>query len=373
MVALVWLASRVLVWAFVMVGHFRLQTMPPPSEKEGAWIGVSSFWLNPWTTFDSRHYISIAQDGYADPLRAAFFPLYPLVLRILGGPGASENTLALIGVIVSNVAFLGALWLLFCLTRDEWGEAVARRAVWIEAFFPSVAFTAAVYTESLFLLLSIGFFYAARRKQWWLSGLLGFLCGLTRNSGPILCLALLFDRPKEALSSAEKRSRAFCAVCPLLALILVQLYLKHQLGGSSLSVQKEFGRSLTFPLLPIWLDLKNLVLKPETWSDFVTFPMVASCLLTLVLIWMYRGRFSTGKLLFIGALLLINLTMSWRSEPHTQSTLRYLLGAFPAAQLYALASLDKMPSRRAALYLATAGFALFFVHSYLFGLKDFLG
>ncbi len=373
MVALAWLSSRILVWAFVMVGHLRLQTMPPPSEKDGSWVGVPSYWLNPWTSFDSRHFIGIAQTGYTEPIRAAFFPLYPLVLRLFGGSGADANTLAFIGIIVSNLAFAGALWLLFCLTRDEWGETVARRAVWIEAFFPCAAFSAAVYTESLFLLLSLGFFYAARRKQWWLSAPLGFLSGLTRNSGPILCLALLLDRPKEPLSFAEKRSRALCAIAPLLGLILVQLYLRTQLSDSSLSIQRIFGRTLTFPLLPILLDLKSLVTKPDTWRDFVTFPVVASCILTVALMWVYRLRFSSGKLLFIGAILLVSFTLAWQGTPHTLSSLRYLFGAFPAAQLFALASVEKLPSRRAVMYLATAGFALFFVHSYLFGIKDFLG
>lgn len=373
MVALAWLSSRIFLWVFVMVGHLRLQTMPPPSEKDGAWIGVSSFYLNPWTTFDSRHYIGIAQSGYTQPIRAAFFPLYPLVMRLFGGPGASENTLALIGIIVSNLCFAGALWLLFLLTRDEWGEAVARRAVWIEAFFPAAAFSAAVYTESLFLLLSIGFFYAARRKQWVLCAPLGLLAGLARNSGPILCLALLLDRPKEPLSFAEKRNRALCAIAPLLGLIAVQQYLISQLGTSSLSIQKIFGRAPTFPLLPLALDIKNLATKPDTWLDFVTFPLVAATILIFALMWMYRKRFSPGKLLFVGAVMFLSLMLGWWGEPHTISTLRYLFGAFPAVQLFALASVEKLPSRRAVLYLATAGFALFFVHSYLFGIKDFLG
>ncbi|RYX84705.1 hypothetical protein EON83_08700 [bacterium] len=373
MVALAWLASRVLVWVFVMVGHIRLQTMPPPSEDMGAWVGVSSYWLNPWTTFDSRHFIGIAQHGYTQPLHAAFFPLYSLILRMIGGAGADANTLALIGIVVSNIAFLGALWLLFCLTRDEWGEAVAKRAVWIEAFFPAAAFSAAVYTESLFLLLSIGFFYASRRKQWWLSAPLGFLAGLTRNSGPILCVALLLDRPKEPLSFAEKRSRVLCAICPLLGLIVVQLYLHQTMGSSSLSVQKIFGRELTFPLFPILLDLQALLTKPDTWLDFVTFPVVMSCIISLTLMWMYRRRFSPGKLFFVGSILIMSLTLAWQGTPHTLSTIRYLFGAFPAIQLFALASSEKLPSKRATMYLATAGIALFFVQSYLFGLKDFLG
>ena len=46
----------------------------------------------------------------------------------------------------------------------ETGSAsVARRAVWLLALFPASLFFSAVYTEALFLLLSVGSFYAARR------------------------------------------------------------------------------------------------------------------------------------------------------------------------------------------------------------------
>lgn len=357
-----------------MAGHLQSALRAAMIAHPGSWGGVSSPWLNPWTLFDSRHYLGIAQSGYT-PLRTAFFPFYPLVLRALGGAGASQNALALVGIVVSNLAFAGALWLLLRLTRDEWGEGVARRAVWIEAFFPCVAFSAAVYTESLFLLLSLGLFWFARRKNWAASAACGCLAGLTRNSGPILFLALLLDWPRNALSPREKWRRAGCALCPLGAFLAVQLAFRAQFGAasSSLSVQKAFNREPTFPLVPIWLDARNLVVKPETWLDFNTLPQLAACLGTFALLWLYRRRFSPGKLLFVGAVLGLSLVFSWRGEPHTVSALRYLFGAFPAAQLLALWTRGTWPSRRATLYLAAGGLTLFFLQSFLFGAKDFLG
>ena len=104
-------------------------------------------------------------------------------MRALGGPHATQNTLALVGVLMSNAAFLGALWFLYKLTRDEWGEAVAGRAVWIEAFFPAAAFSAAVYTESLFLLVSLGCFWFARQKKWGLCAVFGTFGGADAQFG----------------------------------------------------------------------------------------------------------------------------------------------------------------------------------------------
>lgn len=374
-VALAWLLSRALLWAFVWLGHSahaasgtRLTT------KLGGWEGVSSPLLNPWTTFDSRHFLDIAQGGYT-PYRAAFFPLYPLLLRVLGGSGASQNTLALVGVVVSNCAFLLALGWLYALTRDEWGEGVARRALWLEAFFPAAAFGAAVYSESLFLALSLGLFWFARRKQWGLSALCGVLAGLTRNSGPLLCLALLLDRPKNPLSPRETRGRLGAALCPLGTFIAVQLAFFFGFGRvlASFASQSEFGRAKTFFALPLWLDARNLAINLSTWLDFITFPQLAACLGTFALIIAFWRRFSRGKLLFVGAIVLLNLSASWTTEPHTNSTLRFLFATFPAVQLLALAGALWFPSGRATLYLGTLWFTLFFLHSYLFGLRSFLG
>lgn len=375
-IALAWVLSRACVWVFVMLGHIGMRSLPHPwpSESKGSWVGVESFWLNPWTLFDSAHYINIAKDGYV-AFQSAFFPLYPVLIRILGGPHASDNTLALVGILISNIAFAGSLWLLFLLTRDEWGEKIARRAVWIEAFFPATAFGAAVYTESLFLFLSLAFFWMARQKRWFLSGIFGFLVGMTRNSGPILCLALLFDRPKEPLTKTEKRARAVSAVAPLLGSIGFQFLMWTQFReeSSTLVTQKMFGRVPTFPLVPVWLDLKSLFVDPTKWLDFVTVPQLGATIGAFTLVWVYRRRFSPGKLLYLVAVLLANLTLSWEHSPHTNSTLRFLFGTFPTAQLLALFSIEKIPAGFATLCLATAGLMLLFLQSYMFGYKGFLG
>lgn len=374
-IALAWLLSRVCLWAFVTFGHLAHGASGVRlSQKLGGWEGVSSPLWSPWTTFDSQFFLDIAARGYTAH-SAAFFPLYPFLLRLLSGGSTDGSTLAALGIAVSNVAFLLALGWLFALTRDEWGEAVARRALWLEAFFPASAFGAAVYSESLFLALSVGLFYFARRKRWAGAALCGALAGLARNSGPILCLALLLDHPKEPLSSVEKRRRLGVALLPLAAFFAVQigLYFATGIAFASLRAQAGFGRIHTFPLLPMWLDARALATRPDTWRDLLTFPQLAACVGTFVLIFAFWRRFSPGKLLFIGAIILLNLSNSWASAPHTNSTLRFLFATFPFVQLVALAWERWFPSKRATLYLGAAWFALFFLQTYLFGLRSFLG
>jgi Gpi18-like mannosyltransferase len=120
------------------------------------------------------------------------FPLCPYLVKLVHScvvPGSlqTRGTILLIGVLISNVAFLGALTLLYLLVREEWGESgVAGKAVFYLCVFPTAFVFSAFYTESLFLLLSVAAFYIAEKKSWWLAGFAGGLAALTRATG-VLC------------------------------------------------------------------------------------------------------------------------------------------------------------------------------------------
>ena len=52
-------------------------------------------------------------------------------------------------------------------------------------------FFSAVYSESLYLALSVGLFVCARRGRWMWVGVLGALAGATRSTGLVLALPAL--------------------------------------------------------------------------------------------------------------------------------------------------------------------------------------
>jgi hypothetical protein len=156
----------------------------------------------PFARWDSWWYLTIAHQGYDHNLmRTAFFPLYPMTVR---GVGLIVRSDLVAGVIVSVASFAVALALLYRLASLELGSASrARLAVMLTAFCPLAFFFSAVYSESLFLALSLGAILEARMGRWATAGLLGALGAAERNSGVILIvpLALLFlygpraDRP----------------------------------------------------------------------------------------------------------------------------------------------------------------------------------
>ena len=81
------------------------------------------------------------------------------------------------GVLLSLCALAAALYGLHRLTTLEWaaraGGEAARMAVYALAFAPMAFFLSAVYSESLYLALSIGLFWSAREGRWGYVGLSG--------------------------------------------------------------------------------------------------------------------------------------------------------------------------------------------------------
>src|SRR5918998_78654 len=117
--------------------------------------------LAPLARWDSVWYLRVAASGYGDSTaRAAFFPLYPLLVRAVATPlGGSNAALLLAAYAVSLAAFLAALALLHRLTELELGRRLARPTLVLLAVFPAAVYFGAPYSESLFLLLAVGVFY----------------------------------------------------------------------------------------------------------------------------------------------------------------------------------------------------------------------
>jgi hypothetical protein len=150
-------------------------------------------------------YLAIASNGYDHAARrTAFYPIYPLLLRIFGTVFRSD---LIAGVVVSLACFAIGLVVLHRLATLELGEENANVCVTLLAFSPMAFFFSAVYTESLFLALSVGCIYLARRGRWWAAGLLGALAAASRNTGMLLAVPLVllyFYGPREdAISLAR--------------------------------------------------------------------------------------------------------------------------------------------------------------------------
>jgi hypothetical protein len=211
-----WL-SRALVWtagvgAVLALGRSGQRLAFDPAGLTDPFGRVGDVLMGPAARWDSVWFLLIADQGYANDERVAFFPLYPMLLNVAGG---GDGTRLVAGALLSTAFLLVALVLVHRLTSMELGVAAARPAVLALAFFPMAFFFSAVYSESLYLALSAGSFYAARRGRWALAGATGALAAATRSAGVVLFLplALLYlygpraDRPPDHAPGRVLRPR----------------------------------------------------------------------------------------------------------------------------------------------------------------------
>jgi hypothetical protein len=198
--------SRLIVWiagvgtvATLGLGPTRGAFDPPGWTRGFGWLG--DLLAAPAARWDSAWYLVIAHYGYRPELgsytaaRDAFFPLYPLGLHALSDLGLPAVGA---GVLLSLAAFAVALYCLHRLTTLELGGSgrrgsadIAGLAVLVTALAPMAFYFSAIYSESLFLALSVGLFLCARRGRWAWVGVLGMLAVATRSTGLVLVLPAL--------------------------------------------------------------------------------------------------------------------------------------------------------------------------------------
>jgi hypothetical protein len=217
-------------------------------------------WRGVFTAFerqDALWFLRIASTGYeAGDGSAAFFPLYPVVVRAASWVVGGRPLLG--AILVSNAAFFGSLLVLYDLTVREFSEAVARRTIVYIAIFPTAFFFFAPYSESLFLLLSLIAFREARRDRWASAAAAGALAALTRSIGVVLAPALIVM----ALERRGERPFPWPRVIAGAAVLLGPLAyfgwwgVAHGDAFAPLDAQANWQREAAFPPATLWNALK---------------------------------------------------------------------------------------------------------------------
>lgn len=242
---LIWVGWAAIVLLYQVIIPARFQLRPPdralqwtatetmPGSQRGK-IYLNEPFLNRHVAWDSEYYLAIAVGGYEDPninrvgnsvvstgggfwpfvvpansvnrpgisLSYAFFPFYPLMIRIFSWPlsllGMNEiATATLAGVVVSLLGTLLAIFSLWELARPHLGDDGALRAVFYFLIFPGSFFMAEVYTEGLFVGLAFASLAMLHRGRVRWAVLLGVLATFTRAVGIVLVVPLLLHWTRE--------------------------------------------------------------------------------------------------------------------------------------------------------------------------------
>ena len=250
-------AWMVIVNLFALIAFNRLNLAP---DTAFAWMDPGSVTPVPqsWdivelhNRWDSYWFLDVARNGYylRGPTlsNVVFFPLYPLLIRTLAPLCGGDFVLS--GWILSSVFLFLSVYMLARLVREfHPGIDPCLPAVFLLAH-PMAFFLNAVYSESLFLFLSLAMVYFARRGEFFKAALAAALASATRVAGVFLCVLLLV----EFLRAHGWRGLLSPRVLPLAlapaGIVLFFLYHWYRFGDFFLylNAQVVYGRDFTMDL-----------------------------------------------------------------------------------------------------------------------------
>lgn len=312
---------------------------------------------------DATRYIDIARHGYVttgeNAINLVFYPLYPLLMRSLGWLTFS---LPLAGVIISHISYCIASVLLYELILLDADRRCAWDGVLLFALYPFSMFSLGVFSEGLFLALTIGSLYSIRRHHYLHAGIVGFLAALTRSQGMLLFFPAVYEWVTQRFGPNKEKlhwTDAFLILIPAgfgvyLAINAVLYgdcfqFLRFEAGEPWYQTTQWIGENITlqYNLSQTYPGLAWIIYRPQIALYFL-------CLGILVYGIYKKERMSF--LLFGGVYLGFTYLSGWMISGG-----RYMLCCIPVYIILAKLK-DGLPRR---LLLLAAGM-LFFIYSELF-------
>jgi hypothetical protein len=344
--AVVYLAVRAGVF-LLAAAAWGLTSEQQSSMPNGQPLPLTNGWHNAftdWDKLDANWFLYIAEHGYSNTDgTAAFFPGYPMLVRLVGYLCLGHQLLA--GYLVSNAALLAALVILYRLTEHDYDEATARRAVLYLALFPTAVFLFGLYSESLFLLAAVGAFYLARQGRWWWAGLVGIAATATRSMGVIVALALAVEAIHQTVEDRRSRAgdasirrlaasavpRLGASVLPLAGIAGYLLFwqLRYHDWSRPITLERTWWqRQFTLPWQTLWHGLRLAAQTGQVggqgWPAF-DFVLVAAGLALAV--WV-AVRARPVYAVYVWGSILLFLSDPWPARP-LSSDPRFLVVLFP--------------------------------------------
>jgi hypothetical protein len=297
-----------------------------------------NFWfdifIGVWVRWDGVNYIKIAQQGYAElqPAFSIFYPLYPALVRWTALLMANQFELA--SLVISTVCTLTALALLYKMVEDEYGPQPARWTVIALSIYPTAFFLVAPFTESLFLTLTLGVFYLARRDRWIWVGILGACASLARGPGIYTSAALAWlawkqyraGRLESLVSKAKVLTGLSLPVMSGTGFLIWRAWAGYQ--PLSFILIDHFRIELVDPISAIWFQLRQMVIFPwfTTWLDGVC----VAAWMGLLVVMFKNSRWRRGEwLIYMGLNMVVFISKHNLIASPIQSITRYSLALFP--------------------------------------------
>jgi hypothetical protein len=314
------------VRASQLVVDANLDDEPRPDSAAGMVAGV-------FTSWDGRWYLEIVRSGYPRSIppaityeqteaRAAFFPVYPTIVRAANAvlPGGDSFAALFVNLVLSVIAVL----LVGVMARRLAGDEVAARSMVLFAVFPGSFVLSFAYSEATLIVLAAACLLFLMDERWWLAGIAAALATATRPNGVALVAACAV-----ASAIAIRRNRDWgslvAVVLSPLGFIAFQLFLRAHTGESGVwfRVQREAWKEGTsFGATAVRNTLSFLTDPLSSPTDALT---AVSLIAMAGALWcLYRRRLPAPMVAYIAVVLLLMLIPSTvTARP------RFLFTAFP--------------------------------------------
>jgi Gpi18-like mannosyltransferase len=237
------------------------------------YIYSNQLWLDIWGVWDSYWYINIAEDGYSAKVGTefsdtqanyAFFPLYPMLMRLVGTVIGDKFFIA--GILVSNICLIIACFLLYRLVQLKSDRQTSLETIKFLLVSPTAFILSGVFTESLYLMLAILCFYLAEKRQWLLAGITGFFLALSRSVGVLIIIPILYEylQGKEFQFKKIRYDILFLLLIPL-GLTLFAIYNYHLTGNffAFSQIQAGWNRTLSDPFTALFKGFYRGIWQPD--------------------------------------------------------------------------------------------------------------
>ncbi len=288
------------------------ENLPVPYGLHYALLGI-------WERFDTLWYLRIAKRGYDLPAGVVFYPLYPWLIRGLGGLAGPMAAALLISTVAAFFYFWGLLRLVRNEVRSEFPNTQPLRTVMLAAVWPASFFFFAGYTEALAVALIVWCIVWARDARWVLAAACAFAAGLTRSAGTLVIVPLAIMAWR-----APRQARWPVAIAPLGT--LGYWYWLHQTGRLSVAAAYRiyWNTEVASPWTTLWLAIRSLA---EHFDSLVMISLIA-LIFFLVAGVTARRRMRIEDRCFSAAVIVhLLLRLCW---PPLLGAPRYLLPVYPA-------------------------------------------
>lgn len=284
-------------------------------------------------SYDGLHYISIAQSGYTEELQYAFFPLFPLLIRLLGFIGIPHR---FGGILISNICSLASLLLFNSIISDKHNKILSKNIIYF-VFTPILVFCTMCYTESLYILLTLLSFKYYKEKKYIITSIFVGLSILTRNSGIILWGAIGLDMLYRFFKKKDIKffTIIIFGIISLLIGMLYPMYLYFKTNNPFMfvTIQKTgWNKSSGYFILTLIADIKYLLHSFSIYQLYLFIENWFSFSIGLIIALKIRKKDFVCFIYLIVSLFAFTLvyrdTNYWNTLPSI-SLFRYVLSLFP--------------------------------------------